>query len=50
MQEVQVGTKIGCSDNQQVIKNLVQDSCFPSPKPIFVFRDIEKSDLDFFRN
>ncbi len=50
MQEVQVGTKIGYTDNQQVIKILVQYSCFSPPKSIFVFRGIEKSDYDFLRN
>ncbi len=50
MQEVQAGTKIGNTDNQQVIKILIQDTCFSLPESIFVFRGIEKSDLDFLRN
>ncbi len=48
-QGIQVGTKIGCTDNQQVIKFPIQDSCFSPPKPIFVFRGIEKLDFVFLR-
>ncbi len=50
MQKAQVVTKIGYVDNQQVIKILAQDPYFSPPKSIFVFRSIEKSDLDFLRN
>ncbi len=42
--------KIGYIDNQQVIKLLVQDSCFSPPESIFVFRGIENFDFDFLRN
>ncbi len=50
VQEVQVGAKIGYLDNQQVTNFLVRDSCFSPPKPIFVFRGIEKHRLQFLRN